>query len=52
MAGGLIGAGGEINWPKPTRPGSILRVESEIIELETFTVSPGPRDDNDSQRNP
>jgi acyl dehydratase len=33
IAGGLIGAGAEITWPKPTRPGSILRVESEIIEI-------------------
>ena len=33
IAGGLIGAGCEIAWPKPTRPGSVLQVESEIIEL-------------------
>ena len=33
FAGGIIGAGGEINWPKPTRPGDILRVESEILEV-------------------
>jgi acyl dehydratase len=33
FAGGIIGAGGEINWPKPTRPGDILRVESEILEI-------------------
>jgi len=24
LAGGIIGAGGELNWPKPTRPGDIL----------------------------
>src|SRR5262249_32601175 len=30
IAGGIIGAGGEIAWPKPTRPGAILHVESEI----------------------
>jgi acyl dehydratase len=24
IAGGLIGAGGEITWPKPTRPGDML----------------------------
>ena len=28
-----IRAGGEIAWPKPTRPGDILRVESEILEI-------------------
>ena len=33
LAGGIIGAGGEINWPKPTRPGDILHVESEIVEV-------------------
>ena len=33
IAGGVIGAGGEINWPRPTRPGDILRVESEILEI-------------------
>jgi acyl dehydratase len=33
IAGGVIGAGGEIAWPKPTRPGAVLRVESEILEL-------------------
>ena len=33
LAGGVIGAGGEINWPRPTRPGDTLHVESEILEL-------------------
>ncbi len=33
IAGGLIGAAAEIAWPNPTRPGAILRVESEILEL-------------------
>jgi acyl dehydratase len=33
LAGGVIGAGGELNWPRPTRPGDILHVESEIIEI-------------------
>jgi acyl dehydratase len=30
IAGGVIGAGGEISWPRPTRPGDILRVVSEV----------------------
>ena len=30
---GMVGLGGEIAWPKPTRPGDILRVESEILEI-------------------
>jgi acyl dehydratase len=33
LAGGILGAGGEINWPKPTRPGDILQVVSEIEEI-------------------
>lgn len=33
IAGGIIGAGGEIKWPAPTRPGDILHVESEVIEI-------------------
>ena len=34
VAGGLVGAGGEIAWPKPTRPGMTLQVDVEIIELK------------------
>jgi len=33
LAGGVIGAGGEIAWPRPTRPGDVLHVESEILEI-------------------
>ena len=33
IAGGVIGAGGEIAWPQPTRPGDVLRVESEVLEV-------------------
>lgn len=33
IAGGLIGAGAEINWPRPTRPGDTLRVVTEIVEI-------------------
>ncbi|MES2788659.1 MAG: MaoC family dehydratase [Planctomycetota bacterium] len=33
LAGGIIGAGAEISWPKPTRPDALLRVESEILEI-------------------
>ena len=32
--GGSIGAGGsDLSWPRPTRPGDVLRAESEVIEL-------------------
>jgi acyl dehydratase len=33
LANGIIGLGGELAWPKPTRPGDILRVESEILDI-------------------
>src|SRR6266481_8969875 len=33
LAGGIIGAGGEISWPRPTRPGDVLRVMSEIEQV-------------------
>jgi acyl dehydratase len=33
LAGGSIGLGGEIAWPRPTRAGDVLRVHTEIIEI-------------------
>lgn len=33
LAGGLIGAGVEIHWPRPTRPGDILHVDSIVREI-------------------
>jgi acyl dehydratase len=33
FAGGVIGAGCEIRWPVPTRPGAVLSVESEVLEV-------------------
>lgn len=33
FATGLVGVGAEISWPRPTRPGDTLRVESEIVEI-------------------
>ncbi len=33
FAGGIIGAGGEIGWPRPTRPGDTLMVTSEVVEI-------------------
>ena len=40
IAGGLIGAGGEISWPRPTRPGDVLTVESEIVEIRPSRSRP------------
>jgi acyl dehydratase len=33
FAAGAVGLGGELEWPRPTRPGDTLRVESEIVEI-------------------
>src|SRR5437899_12613673 len=33
LGNGIIGLGGELAWPKPTRPGDTLHVESEVIEI-------------------
>ncbi len=33
LAGGIIGGGGEIAWPRPTRPGDTLHVEAEVVEV-------------------
>ena len=33
IAGGIIGTGGELLWTKPVRPGDILQVECEVLEI-------------------
>jgi acyl dehydratase len=40
IAGGVVGAGAEISWPKPTRPGAVLHVESEIVEIRPSRSRP------------
>jgi acyl dehydratase len=40
FASGIVGLGGEIAWPKPTRPGDTLHVESEIVEITHRALSP------------
>jgi acyl dehydratase len=40
LAGGLIGAELQLAWPKPTRPGSILRVFSEIADIRPSRSKP------------
>jgi acyl dehydratase len=40
LAGGLIGFGGEISWPKPTRPGDALTIECELIEITPSRSKP------------
>src|SRR5262249_55144525 len=33
IAGGVIGASGEVSWPRPTRPGDILQGVGEILDV-------------------
>lgn len=40
FATGVIGLGGEIAWPTATRPGDVLRVESEILEIKPSRSKP------------
>jgi acyl dehydratase len=40
FAAGIVGMGGEIAWPRPTRPGDILHVESEIVEITPSRSKP------------
>ena len=40
LAGGIVGLGGEIAWPKPTCPGDALHVESEIVAITPSRSKP------------
>lgn len=33
IAGGIVGGGGELQWPRPVRPGDSLSVEIEVLEV-------------------
>ena len=33
LGNGIIGLGGDLAWPRPTRPGDTLHVESEVMEI-------------------
>jgi acyl dehydratase len=40
-AGGIVGAGfDELRWPRPVRPGDVLRVESEVLEVRVSRSRP------------
>jgi acyl dehydratase len=40
LEGGIIGSGGTIEWPQPSRPGDVLTVESEVMELNPSRSRP------------
>jgi len=33
LAGGMIGVGGTVEWPRPTKPGDVLQVEGEVVSI-------------------
>src|SRR5712672_2714914 len=33
LGNGISGLGGDLAWPRPTRPGDTLHVESEVLEI-------------------
>jgi acyl dehydratase len=40
-AGGIVGAGiEELRWPQPVRPGDVLHVESEVLEVRPSRSRP------------
>lgn len=41
LADGIIGSGGELQWPQPTRPDDVLHVESEVIDIVPSRSKPG-----------
>ena len=40
FANGVVGLGGELAWPRPTRPGDTLHVESKVIEITPSRSKP------------
>jgi acyl dehydratase len=40
IAGGIVGVGGELTWLKPTRPGDVLQIHSEVTEIRPSQSRP------------
>jgi len=40
FAHGIVALGGEIAWPRPTRPGDTLHVDSEVVEIRPSRSKP------------
>ncbi len=40
LGNGIIGFGGDLSWPKPTRPGDTVHVESEVVEITPSKSKP------------
>lgn len=40
IAGGIVGAGGELSWPRPTRATDVLHVVSEVVHVQPSQSKP------------
>jgi len=40
IAGGMVGAGGEVQWPRPTRASDVLHVEMEVLDVRPSSSRP------------
>lgn len=40
IAGGLVGAAASVEWPRPTLPGDVLRIDAEILEVRPSRSRP------------
>jgi acyl dehydratase len=40
LGNGIVGLGGDLTWPNPTRSGDVLHVESEIVEITPSRTKP------------
>jgi acyl dehydratase len=40
LAGGVVGAGGVVAWPRPTRPGDALQVTSTVVDVTPSRSKP------------
>lgn len=40
IAGGIVGAGGELSWPRPTRATDVLHVVSEVVQIAPSKSKP------------
>ena len=41
LVGGVPGLGADMKWPRPTRPGDVLRVSTEVLEARVSQSKPG-----------
>lgn len=40
FANGILGLGAEVSWPRPTRPGDALHLDTEIVEITPSRSKP------------